>query len=648
MQKTLGGDRLGSGKKQKIELHGYERSTQNLSTVWKNTQAPGTLVPFLKIIGLPGDTFDIDLNSDVRTHPTVGPLFASFKQQTDVFMCPIRLYHKYLHNNKLGVGMSMSNIKFPLLRITAPEIDPSSTVPPEFQQVNQCSLLAYLGTRGIAGDMSSGNVSILINGIPFLSYWDIFKNYYANKQEEHAYVIHAIPPSITAATLTVDGTDYTQYGAIALSADVNNTALLVITGVNLTKEVINYEHVLAGQSYIRPITDIPWDITVNDARTEIRATNYTGSVGWKMNGISLDANKAIEAIAPTLHEFDLNNIDLMRDAILAEPAAAAFDILAEGIEPYSLMTSVRDNNTMYAIYPQEGLAVKTYQSDIFNNWIKTEWLDGVNGISEITAIDTTSGSFTIDTLNLSKKVYDMLNRIALSGGSYQDYIEATYGHGSGWKPETPVYVGGLSKEIVFQEVVSTAEATAENPLGSLAGKGVMSNKHKGGKITVKVDEPCYIMGITSITPRIDYSQGNDFDTNLLTLDDLHKPALDQIGFQDLITEQMAFWDNTVSAGPTLNRFSAGKQPAWINYMTNYNKTYGNFADSRSEMFMTLNRRYAIDPVTKRIKDLTTYIDPSKFNYAFAQVDLSAMNFWVQISVDITARRKMSAKVIPNL
>ena len=30
----------------------------------------------------------------------------------------------------------------------------------------------------------------------------------------------------------------------------------------------------------------------------------------------------------------------------------------------------------------------------------------------ITAIDTSSGSFNIDTLNLSKKVYDMLNRIA--------------------------------------------------------------------------------------------------------------------------------------------------------------------------------------------------------------------------------------------
>ena len=55
-----------------------------------------------------------------------------------------------------------------------------------------------------------------------------------------------------------------------------------------------------------------------------------------------------------------------------------------------------------------------------------------------------------------------------------------------------------------------------------------------------------------------------------------------------------------------------------------------------------------DPVTFRIKDLTTYIDPTKYNYAFASQDLEEQNFWVQIGMNIQARRKMSAKIIPNL
>ena len=39
----------------------------------------------------------------------------------------------------------------------------------------------------------------------------------------------------------------------------------------------------------------------------------------------------------------------------------------------------------------------------------------------------------------------------------------------------------------------------------------------------------------SHTPRIDYSQGNKWWTRLESMDDFHKPTLDAIGFQELIT-----------------------------------------------------------------------------------------------------------------
>jgi hypothetical protein len=198
-------------------------------------------------------------------------------------------------------------------------------------------------------------------------------------------------------------------------------------------------------------------------------------------------------------------------------------------------------------------------------------------------------------------------------------------------------------------VISNA-ATTNQPLGTLAGRGRLNGKHKGGKVVIKPDEVVYVMGIISLTPRIDYSQGNTWDMNLKTMDDFHKPHLDGIGYQDLITDQMAWWETTVNLGNTVENVyrSAGKQPAWINYMTNVNRTYGNFAVTDNEMFMTLNRRYEYDANTNRIKDLTTYIDPVKFNQIFAETARDAQNFWVQIGMDITARRVMSAKIIPNL
>ena len=66
-----------------------------------------------------------------------------------------------------------------------------SDEPVDVQQVNPSSLLAYLGIRGIGVNGIDGvnNVTRQFNAIPYLAYWDIFKNYYANKQETKAYAI---------------------------------------------------------------------------------------------------------------------------------------------------------------------------------------------------------------------------------------------------------------------------------------------------------------------------------------------------------------------------------------------------------------------------------------------------------------------------
>ena len=101
-----------------------------------------------------------------------------------------------------------------------------------------------------------------------------------------------------------------------------------------------------------------------------------------------------------------------------------------------------------------------------------------------------------------------------------------------------------------------------------------------------MSEPSYIIGIASIAPRVDYSQGNDWDNDLDTLNDIHKPQLDGIGYQDLMEKWMhADADNNAAVGKTI---------AWVNYMTNVNKTYGNFAARESEGFMCLNRQYTVN------------------------------------------------------
>ena len=81
----------------------------------------------------------------------------------------------------------------------------------------------------------------------------------------------------------------------------------------------------------------------------------------------------------------------------------------------------------------------------------------------------------------------------------------------------------------------------------------------------------------------------------------------------------------------LKEYSVGKQPAWIDYMTNYNKIYGNFAVGESESFMVLNRIYQTEwtttggIATPKLNS-STYIGPQAYNYVFADTDLKSMNF----------------------
>ena len=109
-----------------------------------------------------------------------------------------------------------------------------------------------------------------------------------------------------------------------------------------------------------------------------------------------------------LIQFPLENLDEMRENLLKNTGINnEYQITNTSISPYGDLAKRTEAGNLNTTSPMFGLAIKTYQSDIFNNWINTEWLDGEGGINEITAIDVSSGSFTMDTLNLAKKVYDM-------------------------------------------------------------------------------------------------------------------------------------------------------------------------------------------------------------------------------------------------
>lgn len=619
--KSIGKNTLGDGKSMQVDLKTYNRSTHNLSFAWRSSMGVGTLVPCMKLIGLPGDTFDINIDTKVLTHPTVGPLFGSYKLQIDVFTAPFRLYNAMLHNNALNIGLDMSKVKLPKVQ----EDNIKLTIEDSTHLTwSSSSILTYLGRR--SGNIVYPGITIQ-NSVPWLVYLDVFKNYYANKQESDFYYL--VKSGYVNTTFTNKSLSYDQAGKLTTGGTIE------ILNMTLEQWLISGE--VYGTQTEQGIKKWLTSTEINKYWTPSQKGNNV-LLTFKRGQYWIFGDKARYKNNSYIQKAGLTSLDELRETILSKGSEQF--IINSKTNKYFQDVLGQTNGRLNLKDAGCGLILKTYQSDIFNNWIKTEWIDGENGISAITAISTTGDKFTIDQLNLSKKVYDMLNRIAVSGGTYQDWVETVYTTDWEMHTETPMYEGGMSSEIEFQEVVSNS-ATAEEPLGTLAGRGINTTK-KGGELHIKVHEPCYIMAIASITPRVDYCQGNDFDIYFETLNDLHKPALDGIGYQDLLAYKAAGW--------TTSKAAYGKTVAWIDYMTNFNKTYGTFAENGNEAFMVLNRIF--EPKNGDFRqdliDNTSYIDPSKYNYIFAETTTEAQNFWVQIGFGIESRRVMSAKQIPNL
>lgn len=671
MKVKIGKNTLGDNNKMSVSLKEYGRSTHDLSYAWRSPMGVGTLVPFMKLLALPGDTFEIDLDTKVLTHPTVGPLFGQFKMQMDVFTCPLRLYQAQLHNNALNIGLDMKKVKLPKFETNVKTGE--SEKPPfrEGKKYGKGSLAEYLGLR-YEPYMPGAGKGFNVNAIPYFAYYDIFKNYYANKQEDYFMLMGGSKAMKGGTVTSVNGSMFMctsqRYGFINRYPSEKQFTIKV------NKQI--------WQDYIKEQTAKVWcklndgreiEITIN-LRGEIFTTNNDADnaqnviitfqrdlpVKFKVEGeIKIEQDYELVGLTKTIVEgqilerytssYKLEEIDNLREYILKQGKKEILlkaDTTEEWIGTSFIKDVLTGTNEKGKLIKKPiiqmdmgGLCLKTLQSDIFNNWVNKEWVDGDNGINAVTDVAITDGKLNLDSLNIAQKVYNMLNRIAVSGGSYKDWIETVYTTDYYFRAETPTYEGGMSSIIDFEAVVSNSASSAsgiEEPLGSLAGRGYNSQK-KGGRLKIKVNEPCYIMGIASITPLVDYSQGNDWDNWLETMDDLHKPQMDGIGYQDLMCNTMMGL-----ADPTL---AVGKQPAWLNYMTNFNKTFADFAAGEKESYMVLNRIYDVGN-DGTISNTTTYINPKDYTYIFATNTETNRDFWVQIGCGITARRVMSAAQIP--
>lgn len=655
--RTLGKNTLGDNNKMKVAMRDYDMSTHDISTVFRSSIGVGMLVPFCKILCQKGDIIDLNLINKTLSQPTLGPLFGSFKLQHFMFFGGFRLYNSWLHNNRTGIGMKMSDIKLPTMIAKT-----YGTTTNAKTNISASALYKYLGWSKSKRTGTNATQGVQKNGVPLLIYLDIFKNFFANTQEDKFYMLKG------AGEVTLDIQDtYQNKNDGNYTIGRNQETIKITNSTNIRTNLTNIDYASFWDSIKVKVLNSKGTV-ISRSLAQITSNALTDTI--TLDNIDADpfatvllfstTTETAKFIKTELGQYDLKLLDQIRDIILNRKGNEKIILQGTELGPTKNGSTELTNMFEDLINSQAnklgGMLLKTYDSDIFNNWIKTDWIDGVGGITEITSIDITAneGKLTMDALNLQRKVYNMLNRIAVSGGTYRDWLETVYTAGKYLdRPETPVFIGGMTQYIEFDEVISksaTETAYGSQPLGDIAAIGRGGKPLNNGHIHYQCEEPGYIMGLMAITPMIDYSQGNDFDLNLQTIDDLHKPALDGIGYQDLIQEQMvgetSTYTNSGAIG-NLKHLSANKTVAWIDYMTNYNRTYGDFAAGEALDFMVLNRRYEVNN-NDMIEDLTTYIDPQKYIEIFADTSIDSQNFWVQTVIQATRRGNYSAKQIPFL
>lgn len=517
----------------KVEIDKPRRSNVDLSRINRFSCAPGMNYPVMVIDTYPGDDFKIDLSSLVKTLPLIGPLMGSFKVQFDTFHIPNRLYCRSLHDDI--TGFDPANVSFPVMELSQYGSD---LQPGQSRGVHPSSLWHFLGVPEFFGrreDGTSGLIYRRFNAIPYLGYYEIFRSYYANTQEEYFYTME-----------------------------------------------------------------------------------YVGGVPAEFG----------------LQGYELSQIDRMRTILLAHDDSTSYVIPNYPPAPYKA-EACHD--------PLGGLVCRTYMPDRFNSWIDSE---SYGATLSQAVVDVSSGSFDMDALRFASKLNQMLQKTLVSGGRYSDWQKVQYGASMRPHVETPTFVGSVSHELTFEDVIQTSQTTDDNPLGSLGGRGVGYTGNR--KTRFYVPEHGFLMTIMSITPRVDYYQGVKHYLRNTRMSQLHVPTLDAIGFQDLTTDDFAAFDTlfTSSSAYTLN--AIGKQPAWTELMTATNEIHGDFAEETKLMYMTLARRYEMDADDRHVTNASTYIDPTIYNQNFADASPEAQNFWVQLRIEMYAKRVISKKVMPNL
>lgn len=530
--------------------------------------------------------------------------------------------------------------------------------------------------RGTLPSLNTGVLSQLDKGVfyknacPTLGYYDIFRTFYANTQEELFFMNSY---SISEEYITRNmGT-----GTLPGSISIQNFYSEIISKLSIANDPeIQAPFAYWPANEVKPFTT--WSARKLSALDDFissvvsaSASNNAGDV-TSLQGLDTHWNAA----------FLYNST--RTDEISKRKYWDAVPIAPWGVLPIDpLVSDYFINGTeTFGHFAEHGLVARTYSPDQNNVWLNQ---DTYGQMLQSSSMNVENGQLTVQQIRTASKLLQYDERGLVAGGRYSDWVYAEFGVKPLKDLCVPLFIGRSKSRIVFDDLYATnapeggaPAAGQQTTLGQLGGKGFGSIE-SSRPIRFSSDEHGYIIGLLSIVPEVSYSSGYKDLYDKTELGDLYAPVLARIGFQPrMLTNAISGRFNYYAPAPTndysvavmqndytygkplVGNFSSkglalGYQPAWTEYMTALDRANGSFVRGGELDYWVLTRDYSLSaPGIATFFDLTTpltttYVLPWQYQYPFAdQGVFSTNNFYVQMSFDAMVRRQLSKTVMPTL
>lgn len=647
------------------------RSNFNLGRVNRFTADVGYVIPCYVEEVLPNSYKRLDVEGLINTNATVAPFMGSFTVKLEAFFVPLRLYHRHLSLNDIRPDFHADfRLHFASLpyrpgmasfgaRIPGPQLTSGSQVTSFLvsnYQIAPGSLFDYLGMGPVGYNAISHRNPRYVNGEPFIGYFDIWRNYYANPHDRRVpFVVQNGAPSDRTINNDLDGVlQSTQYRYFNLG-DLDNFILNVNTkSVETDEEGVRPNYVDVVYEFSRAVID-DWIDDLNSGQIYRQSVPFFAGQGHL---ITTAPGEFYPQTSPDFRDFNANN----------------------GIH--------------------FGLLPRTYKDDYFNSRFMNEF---VQYLEETATVTVENNSFNISQLRIANRIAKYIDKSIFSDTRFGSWIKAHFGVKTNSKLDIPQFLGSMTSTLLFNDIYATAQTaqdgtiTDNTALGSRSSLGQSYLKNKGAFVEFQATEPGYIMCMFSLIPNVSYFQGIRKMYLKTSFNDLYRPEFDAIGYQPLTRVEMdavgqyvpvnAYYKESQTGSgidpafaPLINypgEFYAndffnevvGQHPAWLEYMCAYDESHGLMTQRYQYGYWTNNRPFNpaayelldADPgevVGDRIYryqpynlgddfDRSTYIRSEYFNTIFA-VDKYTDNFQVQLRFYDKTKQPMSKQVLPSL